>query len=105
MNVLGPGFLEKVYERALVAELRHCGIRSAAQVSVPVKFKGEIIGEYYADLLVENELVVELKCVKVFCDEHLAQCLNYLKATEKKLLILINFQHAKVEWKRVVRGL
>jgi GxxExxY protein len=101
-NVLGPGFLEKVYERALVVELRHRGIRAEAQKTITVVYKGETVGEYFADVLVKDELIVELKCVEGFCDEHTAQCLNYLKATGRHLLLLINFQKTRVEWKRLV---
>jgi GxxExxY protein len=104
MNTLGPGFLEKVYENALVVELKRQGIRCAPQEPIRVSYKGEDIGIYFVDVLVEEQLLVELKCCDGLCDEHLAVCLNYLKATGKKLLILINFQRAKVEWKRVVRG-
>jgi GxxExxY protein len=104
MNTLGPGFLEKVYENALVVELCRRGVKGKPQEPIPVYYKDEEVGKYFVDVLVENELLVELKCCDGFCDKHLAVCLNYLKATGKKLLILINFQHAKVEWKRVVRG-
>jgi GxxExxY protein len=103
MNTLGPGFLEKVYENALAVELRRRGVECKQQEPMPVFYKGEDVGKYFVDLLVANELLVELKCCDGFCDEHLAACLNYLKGTGKRLLILINFQRAKVEWKRVVR--
>jgi GxxExxY protein len=105
MNTLVPGFLEKVYENAPVVELTRRGISAKAQVPIPVCYKGANVGTYFADLLVEAELLVELKCCDAFCDEHLAICLNYLNATGKKLLIPINFQHPRVEWERVVRGL
>lgn len=104
-NVLGAGFLEKVYERALARELRSRGMRVESQVSFPVLYKGESVGEYFADMIVEGELVVELKCVDCFSNEHLAQCLNYLKASGKHIALLVNFQHPKVEWKRVVLDL
>src|SRR3954453_19871952 len=78
-NVLGAGFLEKVYERALIRELALRGITAKAQVSFPVCYKGEYIGEYLADLIVQEKLIVELKCVERFANEHLAQCINYLK--------------------------
>jgi GxxExxY protein len=104
MNTLGPGFLEKVYENALIEELSRKGIRAKGQEPIPVFYKGVNVGNYFVDLLVENDLLVELKCCDSSCNEHLAVCLNYLKATDKQLLILINVQHAKVEWKRVVRG-
>jgi GxxExxY protein len=101
-NVLGAGFLEKVYERALQCELKVRAIYAETQVPMGVRYKGEAIGDYYADLLVENRLVVELKCVSRLSEEHLAQCLNYLKATGLHLALLINFQNPKVEWRRVV---
>ena len=87
-NVLGAGFLEKVYERALILELALRGVRAKAQVAFPVCYKGQYVGEYMADLVVEEKLIVELKCVDRFANEHLAQC--------------INFQRPKVEWKRVL---
>ncbi len=101
-NTLGAGFLEKVYERALLRELSLRGIRARAQVSFPVFYKGASIGDYYADILVENELVVELKCVDHISNQHMAQCINYLRASGRSLCLLVNFQHPKVEWKRVV---
>jgi GxxExxY protein len=103
-NVLGAGFLEKVYERALLKELALRGLRTAAQVRLPVSYKGQHVGEYAADLVVEDRLLVEVKCVERFSNQHLAQCLNYLKASGLKIALLINFQHSKVEWKRVVRN-
>jgi GxxExxY protein len=103
-NTLGGGFLEKVYERALLRELTLRGLRTKAQVSFSVVYKGACIGEYYADILVENVLVVELKCVDRFAGEHTAQCLNYLKASGRSVCLLVNFQRSKVEWRRIVNG-
>ena len=103
-NVLGAGFLEKLYERALTRELACRGLAVKSQVSYPVSYKGQCVGEYVADLLVENRVLVELKCVDCFSNEHLAQCLNYLKASHLKLALLINFQKPKVEWKRIIHG-
>ncbi len=103
-NTLGTGFLEKVYERALLRELGLRGIRATTQTSFSVTYKGYCIGEYFADLLVEDVLVIELKCVERLANEHTAQCLNYLRASGRKLCLLINFQRPKVEWKRIVRG-
>ena len=68
----------------------------------PVVYKGQCIGEYIADLVVEDQLLVELKCVDCFSSQHLAQCINYLKVSGLKLALLINFQKPKVEWRRVV---
>jgi GxxExxY protein len=104
-NVLGAGFLEKVYERALLRELAFRGVSAKAQVSFPVCYKGQYVGEYVADLVVEEKVIVELKCVERFANEHLAQCINYLKASRLRVALLINFQKPKVEWKRVLLGL
>lgn len=101
-NTLGSGFLEKVYERALLRELGLRGIRATAQASFPVTYKGRCVGEYFADILVEDLLVIELKCVERLASEHTAQCLNYLRASGRTLCILVNFQKPKVEWKRIV---
>jgi GxxExxY protein len=101
-NTLGAGFLEKVYERALLTELSIRGIRAAAQVSLPVTYKGCSVGEYFADLLVEDVLLIELKCVDRLADQHTAQCLNYLRASGLTVCLLVNFQRPKVEWKRIL---
>jgi GxxExxY protein len=101
-NTLGAGFLEKVYQRALLHELRLRGIRAAAQVSFLVTYKGHNVGEYFADILVEDVLVIELKCAERLSNEHTAQCLNYLRASGRTLCLLVNFQKPRVEWKRIV---
>jgi GxxExxY protein len=98
-NTLGAGFLEKVYERALLKELGLRGVRAKAQFSFSVMYKGACVGEYYADILVEDVLLIELKCVERLASEHAAQCLNYLKATGKTVCLLVNFQKPMVEWK------
>ena len=103
-NTLGAGFLEKVYQRALLRELSLRGIRASAEASFAVTYKGHSVGEYFADLLVEDLLVVELKCAERLINEHTAQCLNYLRASGLTLCLLINFQKPKVEWKRIVFG-
>ena len=104
-NTLGPGFLEKVYEQALLRELTLRSIRAETQVPIPVLYKGAPVGTYFCDLLVEGRLIVELKCVDRFADEHMAQCLNYLTATGFRMCLLVNFQHAKVRWERVILNL
>ncbi|MGA2724598.1 MAG: GxxExxY protein [Bryobacteraceae bacterium] len=103
-NTLGAGFLEKVYERALLRELALRGIRATAQASLAVTYKGHHVGEYFADILVEDLLVIELKCVERLAKDHTAQCLNYLRASGFRLCLLINFQKPKVEWKRIMYG-
>ena len=103
-NTLGAGFLEKVYQRALLRELSLRGIRANAEASFAVVYKGYSVGEYFADLLVEDLLVVELKCAERLANEHTAQCLNYLRASGRTVCLLVNFQKPKVEWKRIVLG-
>jgi len=104
-NTLGAGFLEKVYERALAKELTLRGIQARPQVPYKIIYKGHPIAEYIADLVVDDRLLVEIKCVHALAKEHLAQSLNYLKASSLPLALLINFQHPKVVWLRVVSGL
>ena len=103
-NTLGCGFLEKLYERALVSELTLRGIAIVTQAVYPVAYKGQIIGEYRPDLVIENILIVELKCVDRLANEHKAQCLNYLRASGRSVCLLVNFQKPKVELKRIVQG-
>jgi GxxExxY protein len=103
-NTLGAGFLEKVYQRALLYELSLRGIRALAEASFPVTYKGRSVGEYFADILVEDGLVIELKCAEHLSNEHTAQCINYLRASGRTLCLLVNFQKPKVEWKRIVSG-
>ena len=80
-NQLGGGFLEKVYERSLEYECRLRGLEVRAQVRCPVRYKGRLVGDYAADLVVDGLVVVELKCVDAIAREHVTQCLNYLKAS------------------------
>ncbi len=101
-NVLGAGFLEKVYERALARELAICGLGVETQVPFTVTYKGQRIGDYIADLLVEERLVVELKCADRFAPEHIAQTINYLRTADLRLALLLNFQKPKLQWKRIV---
>jgi GxxExxY protein len=104
-NVLGAGFLEKVYERALLQELSVRGVKVVTQAPFPIAYKGKHVGTYSADLVVEERLLVEVKCVEQFSKEHLAQCINYLKASGLHLALLINFRRSRVDWKRVVHEL
>jgi GxxExxY protein len=102
-NELGAGFLEKVYENALRLELIGCGMAVLPQHPIPVHYRGEVVGDYYADLLVEGLVLVELKAVKEFDEVHKAQCINYLKATGLRICLLINFGKNKIDIKRIVR--
>lgn len=99
-NVLGSGFLEKVYERALLSELNIRGIGAETQKTMSVFYKGEQVGHYIADLVVEDKILLELKSVESLARLHEAQILNYLKATGLHLGILINFGNERVESKR-----
>lgn len=102
-NQLGSGFLEKVYENALVYELCREGFAVDQQWGIEVLYDGNVVvGKYVADLLVEDRVLVELKAVKALDDVHMAQCLNYLKATGLTLCLLINFGTPKVQVKRIV---
>ncbi|MFA5794581.1 MAG: GxxExxY protein [Candidatus Brocadiia bacterium] len=101
-NGLGAGFLEKVYENALAIKLRKSGLKAEQQDAVKVKFEGEVVGKYFADILVDDKVILELKCVKEIVPVHEAQVLNYLKATNLKLGIIINFNNPKLEYKRIV---
>ena len=101
-NELGPGFLEKLYENALAHELRLAGLAVQQQHGITVRYKGVTIGEYTADLLVEQAVIVELKAVRTLDDVHRAQCLNYLKATGLRVCLLLNFARPRVEVKRFV---
>jgi GxxExxY protein len=101
-NELGTGFLEKVYENALTHELRKSGLHAEQQQPIKVFYDGVIVGDYMADVVVENSVIVELKAVRTFDNIHFAQCINYLKATRMPIYLLINFGQPKVEIRRFV---
>jgi len=101
-RVLGAGFLEKVYEHALLIELKEKGLNTEAQVQIKVKYKGKEAGEYCADIVVENQVILEVKATDSLQKIHEAQLLNYLKATGYKVGLLVNFKHPKAEIKRFV---
>ena len=90
-NKLGYGFLEKVYENALFVELKNSGLYAKRQSPVIVFYEGIIVGEYYCDLLVDNKVVVEIKAARALLHEHEAQLLNYLKATDIEVGLLLDF--------------
>lgn len=101
-SALGSGFLEKVYENALIHELRKCGLIALQQYPVRVVYDGVEVGDFVSDVLVENLILVELKTVRAIDNIHRAQCLNYLKATGFNVCLLINFGNPKLEIKRIV---
>jgi len=100
-NTLGYGFLEKVYESALLIELKKLGLLAVAQFPIQVRYDGSVIGEYFADILVENRIIVEIKAAKTIGPEHEAQLLNYLKATSLEVGLILNFG-PKAEFKRKI---
>lgn len=100
-NELGSGFLESVYEKSLMIALSHKNIAAIAQVPMKVKFRGAIVGDFFADLLVESEFIVELKAVARILSEHKAQVINYLNATGIEVGLLVNFGNPKLEYYRL----
>lgn len=100
-NELGAGFLEKVYENAMVHTLRKRGAFVEQQKAIPVTYDGIVVGDYFADLVVENQVLVELKAAKALDDIFSAICINYLKASKLKRCLLINFGRPKIEIRRI----
>jgi GxxExxY protein len=100
-NTLGCGFLEKVYENALVHELRLGSVPVEQQLAIPVFYKGMRVGDYIADVVVANTVFVELKACDRLNEVHMAQCLNYLRATQLPNCLLLNFGKPRVEIKRL----
>ena len=103
-NTLGSGFLEKVYENALAHEIHKAGLKVEQQFPVQVFYDGIIAGDFIADLLVERCILVELKAIKALDEIHIAQCMNYLRATDLQVCLLFNFYKPKVEIKRIVNN-
>lgn len=99
---LGYGFLEKIYENAMMVLLRQEGIQTKQQEPITVYFEGQVVGDYYADIVVENKIILELKVAEKIIDVHKAQALNYLKATGLKLAIILNFGKERLEYERLV---
>ena len=100
-NVLGFGFLEKVYQNALMIELKRMGLKVSSEMPIKVYYRSEIVGEYIADIIVEDKVILELKAVKDLAEIHEVQLVNYLKATGIEVGLLINFGHS-VQVKRKV---
>ena len=101
-NELGCGFLEKVYENALMILLDREGIPTKQQAPADVYFQNKVVGQYFADIIVDNKLILELKTVDTIADIHKAQILNYLRATGIKLGLILNFAKPRLEYKRLV---
>ena len=97
---LGAGFAESIYENALALALKQKGLRVENQTPLKIRFRGVIVGELHVDLLVENRILIELKSVAYLADEHFAQMLNRLKATEKEIGLLVNFGVSRLEYRK-----
>ena len=95
-------FLEKVYENALMHELRKAGLSAIQQHAIPVLYDGVIVGDYIADIIVEGVVIIEIKACAAFDKSHQAQCINYLKATNLPVCLLMNFGKTRLEFKRIV---
>jgi GxxExxY protein len=102
LNELKPGLDEKLYERAMIIELRRRGHGVTVQPAFPVSYRGELIGNLIPDLIVDDLVIVDSKVVSTFTDTHIAQMLGYLNITDLKLALLLNFKNASLDWKRVV---
>jgi GxxExxY protein len=103
LNELKPGLDEKLYERALIIELKHRGGVVSVQRSFPVFYGGELIGNLVPDLIVDDAVIVDPKVVACFTESHFAQMVGYLNITGLDLALLVNFKNARLEWKRVLR--
>ncbi|MBC7951999.1 MAG: GxxExxY protein [Rhodospirillaceae bacterium] len=101
-NVLGHGFLEAVYRKALLQEFRIQGLEAAEEVRLPISYKGDEIGVYVADIIVGGRVIVELKTVEALIPAHTGQVLNYLRASNSRLGMLLNFGKPRLEFKRVL---
>ena len=104
-NILGYGFLESVYEKAMLIELNKAGLRAEFQKEILVHYDGQIVGEFKADIFVEDVIIVELKSVRMLSKAHEVQLVNYLSATQKSVGLLINFGEKSAEVKRKVRDI
>ena len=103
-NSMGCGFLEKVYENALSHELRKAGMKAEQQKRLAVHYDNVLVGEYIADLIVEETVLVEIKAATNLDKAHMAQCLNYLRATGLSLCLLINFGNPRVQIQRIINN-
>ncbi|MGX9365629.1 GxxExxY protein [Desulfoplanes sp. PS50] len=103
-KILGEGYLEKVYENALLIELRQRGLHAESQVPIKIFYKDKTVGEYYADIVVEDQVIIELKTVESLDRVHIAQLMNYLTGTGFMIGLLVNFRSPKAQIKRIVRN-
>lgn len=104
-NELGVGFLERVYRNSIFVELTRGGLKVEVEKKLIVRYQGVVVGDYFADLIVEDSVLIEVKHAEGISDAHVAQTLNYLKITGLHLALIVNFGKTKAEWRRVARGL
>ena len=104
-NRMGCGFVERVYEKCLMIELGKAGLKAAAQEPISVSYEGQSVGEFVADIVVEDTVILELKSVKTIVEAHEVQLVNYLTATGKPVGLLLNFSPTELQVKRKVRSL
>ena len=102
INEVGCGFREKTYENALIVDLKLNNVNFSQQKSYQVYYKNEIIDNFIPDLVIEDKLIIELKTVESITDEHIGQLINYLKVSNIKVGLILNFKHTKLEWKPIV---
>lgn len=102
INELGHGLREKTYEKALCVEFDHQAIKYNQQSTFPVYYRNQLVDEFIPDLIVENRIIIEIKTVEAFADEHRGQLINYLRITKQKVGLLLNFKHPKLQWERLV---
>lgn len=103
LNELKPGLDEKLYEKALIEELRYLGIDTNQQMQFPVYYRGKKIGLLIPDLIADGKIIVDTKVVTTFNDSHVAQMIGYLNITGLQIGYLINFQYRKLQWRRIIR--
>ena len=101
-NALGAGFLEKVYENALVMELNKAGLKAEEQKKIAVMYEGAVVGDHFSDILVNGQVIIEVKALKAIDESHQAQLLNYLKATGMRVGLILNFGTSRMGIKRMV---
>ena len=102
LNSIGHGFREKTYERALMVEFRYQGLKCETQQVFPVFYREEKVDEYIPDLIVNDDTILELKTVEAINNDHVGQMLNYLRVTGLKVGLLLNFKHARIQWRKVL---
>ena len=104
INELGAGFLESVYERAMLVALSDAGLNAKSQAAIDVGFRGRKVGDFFADLLVEDAVIVELKCTATILPIHEAQVINYLQATDVEVGLILNFGNPRLQYRRYTRS-